>query len=280
MIGKISLIASGCCFLLGQQGFEVASIKPSDPSVFRPIPLIQNTGPRFDMRGITLKVLIQLAYGVRDSQIFGGPAWVNSDRYDIVATVPESNGTGTAEPNHESKLTDGERNQNRDRMEQLLKPFLADRFQLKAHFEKRRLPVYTLTVAKNGPKLSEDTGSKGGEVPSGAMRTGRGLLMGSHIDIPFFVRVLSQVTGRTILDQTRLTGKYDLQLKWAPDQGAPNGAFGGPIPPDSPGTVAPGDSDLPTIFVALQEQLGLALRSGRAPVDVLLIDHADKPSAN
>ena len=100
--------------------------------------------------------------------------------------------------------------------------------------------------------------------------------MGSHIDIPFFVQVLSDVTGRS----NWAYGKYDIQLKWAPDQGAPTGAFGGPKPRDSPGTVASGDSDFPTIFVALQEQLGLALRSGRAPVDVLLIVHVGKPSAN
>jgi uncharacterized protein (TIGR03435 family) len=144
----------------------------------------------------------------------------------------------------------------------MVQALLADRFQLKAHEETRQLPVYALVVTKDGPKF------KPSKINGTTIDTGRTRLhiAGSDDTIGILARVLAQVLGRVVLNQTGLSGRYDLSLRWTPD--------------DAP-ALAPTYSDAPPgIFTAIQEQLGLKLESTRGPVPVLIVDHVEQPSPN
>ena len=143
---------------------------------------------------------------------------------------------------------------------------------MRVHRETKQLPVFLLVVAKGGPKLKIGTNSSG---DSGGLRPGPGFLAGNQIGVPFLAQTLSQIVGRPILDRTGLNGKYDFQLTWTPDESSANGPLGGPA---SPLTAA--DPDSPNIYTALQEQLGLKLDSSKGPVQVIVLDHVEKPSAN
>ena len=280
----MAVAVSRCAHAQGNpQGFETASIKPSDPNEFRT--MIRNApGGRVDMKGVTLRMLIQQAYGVRDFQVSGGPGWMGSERYDVVAKPPDSAaGDANTDP---FKLSEEQRKALRDQMQQRLQVLLAERFQLKIHHETKEMPVYALAIAKGGSKLKEVDAPSG--MPSGPpdpskrnpgmMRMSPGMLSGQAVGIQFLVDALSQQLGRTVLDQTGLKGFYDFELKWTPEGGAPAG-FGGPLPP---GVVPPPppDPNGPTIYTAVQEQLGLRIDSQKGPVDILVIDRAEKPSEN
>ena len=206
----------------------------------------------------TVQMLIHAAYGVEDNQISGEPSWLNSDRYDIEAKMDSA----TVEALH--KLNEDQGRLERQRMLQAL---LADRFKLAIHRETKELAVYALVVAKNGPKLQEarpgDTypnGIKGpdGVARAGFMRMGRGELTGQGLPMSSLVRLLTQQLGRTVADKTDLTGKYDFTLKWTPDEN--EGAMLKRPDTGQPGAVSapPTDSSGPSIFTALQEQLGLS----------------------
>lgn len=274
------LLAAAAVALFGQSParpkFEVASIKPSQEQRFmmvRPLP-----GGRFTATA-PLRLLMQNAYGpfgMQAFQIVGGPSWIDSDRWEIEAKA------------------DG--NATRADVFQMLQSLLEDRFRLKIHHEARQLPVYNLVVARNGPKLPPP--KEGGCVevnpdapparpvgggfpcgragimglPSGARIAGGKLLM------PEFTRVLSIVMGRIIIDKTGFASPFDATLNFAPD---PNTA-GLPVAIGPSGPVPPSSSDAayPPIFTAIQDQLGLKLEPAKGPVDVLVIDHVERPSAN
>ncbi len=225
---------------------EVATIKPSNPSTCKEYPIVDGHNDRYDMQCVKPKFLIQLAYGVRDFQISGGPGWLDSAQYDIAVKTasPDANRPPGKDV---TELTDSERRTAGARLRAMLQSLLAERFQLSVHRETKELPILVLKIARGGPKLTE----KHSDV-SGGLRPGRGFLAGTATEIPFLAQTLSQITGRPIQDQTGLTGKYDFELKWTPDQGSPNGALGGILAP-SPST----DPDRPDIFAALEEQLGL-----------------------
>jgi uncharacterized protein (TIGR03435 family) len=258
--------------------FEVVSIKPNrSGDMF--IRIMFQPG-RYTANGVTTKHLITMAYNVKDFQLSGGPGWINSERYDIEAKEPDS----IAE--ELPKLPPDQREEQSRLMLQLL---LADRFKLKLSHTTKELPVYALVIAKNGPKLQQarpgDTYPKGIKGPdgvghAGVMRMGPGELTGQGIGIKFLVRLLSQQVGRDVLDQTGLKGNYDLTLKWTPEQGegmmlrGPEG--GNPGPESAP----PPESSGPSIFTAVQEQLGLKLESTKGPVEILVIDHIERPSEN
>ena len=177
------------------------------------------------------------------------------------------------------------------KQQNMLRALLADRFQLTLHRETKDLPIYALVIAKNGLKLHEakpdDTYPNGIKGPDGRalkgahlMRMGRGELTGQALATDELVRLLSQQLGRTVLDKTGLKGNYDFTLKWTPDDSeAPmlKGPAGGP---PSGGNAAPPESSGTSIFTAIQEQLGLKLESQKGPVEVLVIDHVEKPSEN
>jgi bla regulator protein blaR1 len=254
----------------GKPSFEVASIKPNNSGDNRV--MFRFNGGRYTIVGATVKMLIQQAYRVREFQLSGGPGWIGSDRFDIEAK-PEN-------------IAD----MNPERMPLLLQSLLEERFQLKTHKDTKELPIYELFIGKDGTKLKNvpepprpAPGSPGapppgpgGPMPPGAFRIGRGEMMGGAIPFDNFLQSLSSMLGRTVVNKTGLSGFFDIQLHWAPDPGE-TGPFG-PVPFVQP--PPPADPAGPSIFTALQEQLGLRLESSKGPVDVLVIDSIEKPSEN
>jgi uncharacterized protein (TIGR03435 family) len=228
----------------------------------------------FRASNIVLKALIAQAYGIEDHQILGAPSWVGSARFDIEAKVSSSD-------------TDALHDLSPDQRRVMLQPLLAERFQLKVHKEVRSLPLLALVVAKGGPKLQEakpgDTyqdgikGFDGQAGGAGLMHMGPGRLTGQGLPISSLARILSQQLGNTVEDKTGLTGKYDFNLQWTPERNA------SPMSPEQgqqgAGAATSTDSG-PSIFTAIQEQLGLKLESQKGPVEVLVIDHVETPSEN
>ncbi len=247
--------------------YDVASIKPGKSDMGTTL-LFRLDG--FTAKGMNLKSLIKEAYGVENDQILGAPNWLNTETYDIEAKVDGADATALG------KLSD-------DQRKLMFQSFLRERFQLKVHWETKELSILALVVAKNGPKLQEakpgDTypdGIKGpdgkAEGHAGMMMWGNGRLTGQGISIAQIVQPLTQQLGRTVLDQTGLTGKYDVELRWTPDNTS--------TPTAGPDSGIAAESPTPSIFTAIQEQLGLKLESHKAPVEVLVIDHAEMASAN
>ena len=221
----------------------------------------------------TLLFIIRGAYGMfnsLDDKFIGVPGWARTDRYDIEAKV---------DPADIEALHNLRRHQ-RDLMFQAL---LADRFNLKVHPETREQPVYALVIAKNGPRFTEakpgDTYPNGikdafdGHTGPGVVNSSRHGIAGQAIPMSTLVMILTQTVDRTVMDKTALTGKYDLKLDWTPETAAST----------SPGTdsaVPPPDDSGPSIFTAIQDQLGLKLEPAKAQVEVLVIDHVEQPSPN
>jgi uncharacterized protein (TIGR03435 family) len=229
--------------------FEVASIKPVNPEDRRLLFSIQ-PGGRVLLK--TLK-LIAVAYDVKLFQISGGPAWMGSDLFEITAKAE-----GSADY---------------DQVMLMLQSLLADRFHLVTRRETREIPVYALLLAKNGPKFKEAK-----EPSPGRTTVRRGLMIGEGIGMATFIGPLSSFMERVVVDKTGLTGKYDLKMQWQPDEnqvamfqamGVPEG-FGAP----------PLDPLGPTLFTALQDQLGLRLESQKGPVEMLVIERVEKPTSN
>jgi uncharacterized protein (TIGR03435 family) len=249
--------------------FEVASIKPADPdakgSQIRYMP-----GGGLNITNIPLRAMIGLAYDVRDFQISGAAGWVGTERFNITARAER--GAASEVPDDFAKMTDEQRKTGSEQMAERLRGLLAERFQLVVHKETKEQPIYVLGLAKNGPKLKENTAPG----PRQGMSMNRGRLEGFAAPMAMLGQILSQNMGRPVVDKTGLTGKYDFVLEWTPDVGAGAGTsgFGDGINSPAP---APGG---PTIFTALQEQLGLRLESQRGPVENIVIDRAEKPSEN
>lgn len=236
--------------------FEVASVKPSAPDVpgffFQPQP-----GGNLRITGGTLKNLIAFAYNAREFAISGGPGWVNSDRFDIDARAAHSS------PPENSPAP--------QQMRERLKSLLAERFQLAIHTESKEQNVYALIVGKNGPKLHE------AKPESNPMIRKRGTsIIGEGVGMQMLVINLANSLDRPVLDKTSLTGRYDFKLEWsleALDVASPIAATGAEAP------TAPQPNG-PSLFAALQEQLGLRLEPEKAPVETLVIDHVARPSEN
>jgi|SRR5208283_1551698 len=263
--------------------FKVASITPnkSDNGMFRM--MFEPDG--FSATSVTLRMLIRTAYGVEDNRISGAPKWLNSERYDIEAK------TDSSVADELGKLSEDKRNVERRRMLQAL---LTDRFKLALHRETKELAVYALVIAENGPKLREakpgdtypngfkgpDGGSGAGMFHMGTYSGGRGELIGQGLPMATLVQLLSERLQSTVLDNTGLRGNYDFTLQWAADVSQ--------APPPAPlnmsqqgtGSAPPLDSSVPSIFTAIQEQLGLKLESQKGPGEILVIVHAEKPSEN
>jgi uncharacterized protein (TIGR03435 family) len=251
--------------------FEVASIKPSN-SADRRLTFIVQPGGRMAIANFTVKKLIQEAYGIKDFQISGGPGWIGSDFFDISAK-PEIATT------------------NFDQIKLMLQSLLAERFQLVMRRDTREMPVYALVVDKNGPKFKEASESDPNIVDLGQrpdLKAGggrprftiirRGRLTAQGTTMTTVADDLSNFLGRVVVDKTALTSSYDVKLEWQPDEnqvamfqamGVPEG-FGAP-PPDGHG---------PSLFAALQEQLGLKLESQKGPVEIFTIERIEQPSEN
>jgi uncharacterized protein (TIGR03435 family) len=237
-------------------GFDVVSIKPSDPLSERQQIGI-SPGGSFEAIGVRLSDMIQQAYNIRPFQLVGASGWMETDRYEI-HTKDEKPG-----PSEEdlAKMTAEQQNAFRDQFSGKLQAMLADRFQLKAHRETKEMPVYILTVAKGGSKLQTlpDDGKPGSGLSSRRTDDGKREVVGRKLTAAGLARFLSGQIGRTIIDQSGLAGKYDFKLTWAADMG---------------------DTTGPSLFTALQDQLGLKLDSSKAPVEVVVVDSAQKPSEN
>jgi len=238
-----------------QPAFEVASIKQTDPNDERES-ILSGPGGRFTTKGVTLKELISEAYDLRDHQISGGPGWIASARFDI-----------DARPGSAIEIAPGPAGFSQIRP--MIQSLLEERFRLAVHRETRQEPVYELVVAQGGRKLKEvpDAANDG----QSGLHTERGRIVGTAARVPMLVRVLAGRLGRSVIDKTGLTGKYDFTLEYTADLGPPSSGQDAAPPPDSSG---------PSLFTALQEQLGLKLESAKGPVEVLVIDHAEKPDAN
>ena len=253
--------------------FEVASIKLNH-SVGR-ASSVGFPANGFTATNITTKMLIALAYSVdrfnvwpQDEWLSGGPAWLSSDRYDVQAKVDDAT---------VQKLHALGKDARPDYMKSMIRSLLAERFNLKVSHEVRDLPVYALVVAKAGPKFSPST------VPSEQgdhVMTSRGLIECTGMPTAAFAAALSRELHRKVIDQTGLTGKYDFTLRWTPDQGSVDT----PTRPDGSNpetdTSTSSEGSGPSIFTAVQEQLGLKLESTKGPVEIIVIDHIERPSEN
>ena len=235
--------------------FEVATIKPSDPA--HPEQIITLRGAEVITTNVTVHALINLAYWLHPKELAGGPAWIETEKFDM-AGKPDVPG----QPNV-------------DQMKVMIQKLLADRFQLKFHYEKRELPVYAVRLAKTGAKLTKSQEDPKGIPGWNFGRNPMGMIMAfRNSPMSQFTAVLQNSTDRPVVDQSGLTGRYDFTLNFTPDAAMAALLGGGPPP------AADNPEAAPDLFAAFQQQLGLKLEQTKAPVDVLVIDKVEKPSAN
>jgi uncharacterized protein (TIGR03435 family) len=208
----------------------------------------------FRTGNLSIRDLIQYAYNLPKSQILGGPPWLNSAMYDIDAK---------SDPEQDARLKamSGEDATQQKRL--MVQALLADRFALTTHREPRELPIYNLVLAKGGPKFQPST-RDGTTIDTGRSRMH---IAGSDDTIALLAPELAQSQGRVVVNKTGLSGRYDLSLRWPPDDAPPPLLNGAPDPNAPPG-----------LFTAIQEQLGLKLEPTKGPVDV--IDKIEQPSPN
>jgi len=220
--------------------FEVAAIRPSNAD---PNSSGINTGNgRLNAVNVTLKRCIMGAYAVGPNQVLGGPDWLDSDRFDITARAEQPLGD-------RALMT-------------LLQTLLADRFKLALHREGKPIEAYVLEVTKNGPKLEKGDGQ------GAKTSNGRGDIVATNATMDRFAEILSRQMDLPVVNHTGLDGVFNVKLQWTPEnarlaKAADSAALDGP-----------------SIFTAIQEQLGLRLHAEKVPVEVLVIDHAEKPSEN
>jgi uncharacterized protein (TIGR03435 family) len=228
--------------------FDVVSIKPntSESGMMR----MMNRPGVVSSTNVPLRALIQQAYGIRQDLISGGPGWVDSANYDFEGKISPADAETLKAMTNEQRTA-----ASRHMMQQAL----ADRFKLKIHLETKTLPVNTYANGIKGPD---------GKAMPGMMRFGRDRLDGQGITISSLTGFLSTRLERTIIDKTGLTGKYDVVLAFKPEDDAGGKDDGA------------SDNNLPDLFTAVQEQLGLKLVSTKGPVDTLIIDNAEKPAEN
>lgn len=264
--------------------FEVATIKPK-------LPTGDNDGVAgffgdntFRARNYSMKAIIEVAYGTpvgMHDLLQGGPNWITSERYDMTAKMdaPTADRLKKLRPDERTRIQN-----------QMLQELLADLLNLAIHREPRELPVYFLTIAKNGPKLKEakpgDTYEKAfpeaGKFANAA-KAGEIFLVGDSrtttmyafgFSIPALAWRLTSLAQRTVEDRTGLTGSYDITLKYcsmAPSAGAPDGQA----------VLSASDPcGAPAVLTAVQQQLGLKMEAGKGPVEIVVIDHVERPSGN
>jgi uncharacterized protein (TIGR03435 family) len=253
--------------------FEVASVKPNKSGDQRVMIQMAPNG-RYTATNVALRMLLRQAFDVQEFQIVGGPNWLTTDRFDIVAKPPD----GITGP---------------EQIRPMIRALLVDRFKLIAHNETREMPIYSLVVAradgKLGSKLSPAkvdcdarfaAARRGGPPPSfpapgqpiecGFMMGGTTMNVGG-MPMLELARALSPMVGRIVVDKTGLKGRYDFQMTFAPEGRGFGPGTGGAEPPAV-------DPNTPSLFTALQEQLGLKLEAERGPVDVVVIERVEPPT--
>ena len=267
--------------------FEVASIKPNKSGDGR-VMIGMQPGGRFTATNVPLRMLIRNAYQLQDSQLVGGPDWITNERYDISAKAEDGAVSGPQPPMGQPGA-----------IQLMLRALLAERFKLVVHNEDREMPIFALVLnrpdGKLGPQLTKSDvdcaammgrgrGNGRGPIPPPepgqpmpcGIRIGFGNMAVGSAPMSQVAASLSQFAGRIVVDKTGLTGAYDMNLTWTPDNmpqrppGAPEPLVNGvPIDPNGP-----------SLFTAVQEQLGLKLESQKAPIKVLVIDRAERPVEN
>jgi uncharacterized protein (TIGR03435 family) len=252
----VALIFIAACARSGQlppaaPAFDAASVKASKPGDSRGSTFQFTPGGGLMITNGTLRDIIETAYNVRDFQIPGGPGWLNSERYDISAR----------------SASDSTQTETRIKLQTLL----AQRFQLRVHREMREVPVYALVAGRSGSKLVE-AGASVSERSTAGIRASCGHIAGTMASMANLAVYLERQLRRPVVDRTGLSGRYNFQLDWAPDSGPCS------MPADAGAAV--GSSDGPSIFTAVQEELGLKLESTKGPVEAVVVDHAQKPDEN
>jgi uncharacterized protein (TIGR03435 family) len=234
----------------------------------------------FTARGATLQTIIQTAYGVQPDLISGAPDWVNSEKYDIDVRLPDSAVEDAPKANGGIGI---------ERLRLMLQALLADRFKLTLHRETKNLQVYELVVAEGGPKIQEASpvstnpnavSGPGGRLKGqGMMKMGPGELTDQGAALDLLVQQLSWQLGRTVLDKTGLMGKYNFTLRWTPGESEAGMAMlmGSRPAPDN---TQSSDSFRPSLFTAIQEQLGLKLEPQTSPMQTLVVDHIERPEGS
>jgi len=234
--------------------FEVATIKPSKPDEQGKAFLVRDN--RFKTINVTLSEMMSFAYGVHAKQVIGAPAWMTTDKFDI-----------DAKP-------DGEGAPNDKQWKGMLQKLIVDRYKLTFHRDKKELSVYVLSVAKTGQKMTKSQGDPNG-LPGLFFRGRPGDLHVTNANMADFAGLMQEaVLDRPVLDQTGITGRWDFNLNWTPDDSQFSG-MGAKIPPPTDGASQP-----PALYTAIQEQIGLKLDATKAPAEVMVIDHVEKPSEN
>lgn len=236
--------------------FDVIVVKPNNSG---DQPSIDFDGGNFLATDISVKMLVLYAYDLKDDQLFGIPKWANERRFDMKAKVLD------VDPTILQHLTN-------DQKRLIEQTILTERFDLTFHRETKVLPVYELVVDKGGPRFQPskfEAGQKGANgLAAGSLHTnnhdGNADMASTAVPISSLVNVLSRQMERIVVDQTGLTGQYDLNLTWSRDDGG------------TPAT----DQNSPSILTAIQEQLGLRLRPAKLPVGTFVVDHVVLPSGN
>jgi uncharacterized protein (TIGR03435 family) len=236
---------------------EVATIKPSEPG--RQGKGFGYRGTQFVTFNTNMNDLIAFAYGLHAKQIIGAPDWFGTDLFDIDGK-PDVPGRPSIQ-----------------QMESMMRKLLTDRCALKFHHEQKELSVYAVRLGNGGPKMSKTTA--GPNDPQGFGFRGLGDLGVRNLTMAEFATWMqSSVMDKPVMDQTGLKDKYDFTLKWTPDD-SQFAQFRGAVAP-APQPAGENPNAPPSLYTAVQEQLGLKIEATKAPDDVIVIDHVEKPSPN
>jgi uncharacterized protein (TIGR03435 family) len=230
-----------------EPAFEAATIKPTPAVNDGHNHINYPEGGSFSTGNVTLLALMQWAYDLPQKQILDGPHWMESTPFDIQAKTD-------AQTDALLRSLPGDRSTALKR--RMVQALLEDRFAMKLHREVRALPAYDLVVAKGGSKL------KPSQANGMSIGSGRAHFNAQGLTTELIAEQLSEIAGRIVVDKTNLDGRYDLKLQWTPD--------------DAVAT----EGSPPSLFTAIEEQLGLQLKASKEPVAVLVVDHIEAPSPN
>ncbi len=248
--------------------FEVVSVKLNTSGDLRASMAVQ-PGGRFNASNVSARTLVSYAYQLQESQVLGGPSWLDSDHFDIIARAAENQLLSPPVPGGPPPT-----------IRLMVRALLADRFSLVAHTETRELPVFHLVAARAdrslGPRIRPSTADCSAPQPAAVAdspaacgtRLALGTLSARGRTLAEIGGILSQFVQRPISDQTGIPGAFEFDLTWTPE-----------LPPNIPVDQVPAvDPDRPELFTAIQEQLGLRLQATRGPVPALVVDRAERPS--
>ncbi|HEY1497510.1 MAG TPA: TIGR03435 family protein [Candidatus Solibacter sp.] len=265
----------GVCFLAiaplmayaeGALVFEVASVKPAAPQAPGRFQISMGGDPgRINYTFVSLKNLIERAYSVKSYQVTG-PDWMDSERFDVTAKLPDG-----------AKQSD---------VPVMLQALLAERFKLTIHREQKSMPVYAIVVGKSGVKMPKVEGEALAAPGAGAIRMQMGMKgrqLAGKVTIDSLAGMLSRMLDRPVIDATELKDTYDMNLEWTPDdrEGGMMGGIKMMASDHAPASEGSESSSAPSLFAAVQEQLGLKLDPRKGQVDVVVVDSVEKaPTQN